>query len=88
MFLGLKKVWNENLAYIFSAAVFALYHIAMMTGWFSPVLFVLAMAGLFAGGLIFNYLNSKSENIYTSWLVHMFANFAINTIGLLLFGII
>ncbi len=88
VFLGLKKVWNNGSAYIFSAAVFALYHIAMMTGWFSPVLFVLAMAGLFTGGLIFNFLNSKSENIYTSWLVHMFANFAINTIGLILFGII
>ncbi|MBR2613599.1 MAG: CPBP family intramembrane metalloprotease, partial [Clostridia bacterium] len=26
--------------------------------------------------------------IYASWLSHMFANFAINTIGFILFGII
>lgn len=87
-FLGLKNFVNEKTAYIFSAAAFAVYHIAIMTGWFSVGLFILIMAGLFAGGLIFNFLNSKSNNIYTSWLVHMFANFAINTIGFMLFGII
>ena len=68
--------------------VFALYHIAMMTGWFSIWVFAIALLGLFLGGLIFNYLNEKSDNIYTSWFVHMSANFAINTIGFMLFGII
>ena len=34
------------------------------------------------------YLNDKFGNIYSSWLVHMFANFAINTIGCILFGIL
>lgn len=42
---------------------------------------------LFLGGLIFNYLNEKCKNIYPSWLVHMCANFATNTIGFILFGI-
>lgn len=37
-----------------------------------------------AGGLIFNWLNEKLGCIYGSWLTHMFANFAINTIGFLL----
>ena len=35
-----------------------------------------------------DYLNERCENIYMSWLVHMFANFAINTVGCILFGII
>lgn len=87
-FLTLKNITTARFAYIFSAAMFALYHIAMMTGWFSITVFILALAGLFAGGLIFNCLNAKSGNIYTSWFVHMFANFAINTIGFMLFGII
>jgi len=87
-FLTLKKVTSLKFAYVFSAAAFAIYHIAIMTGWFSIWAFVLVMIGLFAGGLIFNYLNCKSNNIYTSWLVHMFANFAINIIGFILFGII
>ena len=87
-FLTLKRVASEKFAYVFSAAAFSLYHIAIMTGWFSVIVFVITVAGLFAGGLIFNYLNSKSNNIYTSWLVHMFSNFAINLIGFMLFGIL
>lgn len=87
-FLSLKKLVSRKFAYILSASAFALYHIAMMIGWFSPLLFILVMLGLFAGGVIFNYLNEKSENIYTSWLVHAFANFGINTVGFILFGII
>lgn len=57
----------------------------MMKGWFSIYLYIITLIGLFIGGLIFNYLNEKNENIYSSWLVHMFANFAINTIGFILF---
>ncbi len=87
-FLSLKRISGMRFAHIFSAAAFALYHIAMMTQWFSSAVFVIILAGLFAGGIIFNILNSKSGNIYTSWLVHMFANFAINTVGFILFGII
>jgi len=85
-FLTLKKnVWRKT-AYCFSAAMFALYHIAMMIGWFDWTVIVLALIGLFVGGLIFNWFDEKFGNIYTSWLVHMFANFATNTVGFLLFA--
>ncbi len=87
-FLTLKKTASRKFAYVFSSLSFSLYHLAIMTGWFSVIVFVITLSGLFAGGLIFNYLNEKSDNIYTSWFVHMFANFAINTIGCMLFGII
>ena len=87
-FFTLKRVIGRKFAYLFSAGAFALYHIAMMVGWFGLNVFLIVMAGLFAGGIIFNYLNEKSETLYPSWLVHMFANFAINTIGFMLFGII
>ena len=42
------------------------------------------MVGLVIGGVIFNWLNEKLDTIYCSWLTHMFANFAINTIGFIL----
>ena len=87
-FLTLKKHAGRAFAHIFSALAFALYHIAMMTGWFSIWLYMLIIAGLFAGGVIFNLLNERTGNIYTSWFVHMSANFAINTVGFILFGII
>jgi len=75
---------NRKFAYAFSAAAFSLYHVAMMIGWFHPALLILVLAGLFIGGLIFNWLNEKQDCIYVSWLTHMFANFAINTIGFIL----
>lgn len=87
-FLTLKKLAGRGYAYVFSSVSFALYHVAMMIGWFSPIPFVIVMVGLFAGGMIFNYLNEKSGTVYPSWLVHMFANFAINTVGFILFGVI
>lgn len=87
-FLTLKRIADRRFAYLFSAAAFSIYHIAMMIGWFRADVFLIVMVGLFAGGLIFNYLNEKSSSIYPSWLVHMFANFAINTIGFTLFGLI
>ena len=87
-FLTLKRIIGRKFSYLFSAAVFALYHVAMMIGWFQIEVFLLVMTGLFIGGLLFNYLNEKSSTIYPSWLVHMFANFAINTVGFVLFGII
>ena len=84
VFTNLKQHSDRKLAYIFSAAAFSLYHVAMMIGWFSPALFLLVMAGLVIGGMIFNWLNEKLNTIYCSWLTHMFANFAINTIGIML----
>lgn len=87
-FLTIKKLMSRKFAYIFSSFMFALYHVAMMIGWFSIGVYFITMAGLFVGGLLFNYLNEKNETIYNSWMVHMFANFAINTIGFILFGIL
>ena len=55
---------------------------------FHPAVLALLMFGLIVGGLIFNALNDKLGNIYPSWFVHMAANFAINSIGLILFDII
>lgn len=85
-FLTLKQVSDRKLAYTVSSALFAIYHIAMMIGWFAFPVVLLSMVGLFAGGLIFNYFNEKYNNIYLSWVIHIFANFATNTIGFILFN--
>lgn len=84
LFSNLKQAATRRFAYTFSSLMFALYHVAMMIGWFHPAILLLLIAGLIAGGMIFNFLNEKQENIYISWLVHMFANFAINTVGFIL----
>ena len=85
-FLTLKRVSSRRFAYVFSSLFFAIYHIAMMIGWFAPSVILLALAGLFIGGIIFDFFNERYNNIYLSWLIHMFANFATNTIGFILFN--
>ncbi len=85
-FLALKKVVSKGFAYVFSSMFFALYHIAMMIGWFGIPVILISLTGLFVGGLIFDRFDDKYGNIYLSWLVHMFANFSINTIGFILFA--
>ena len=87
-FMTLKKHTSRKIAYIFSSAVFAVYHIGMLFEMFNIGVLLLLMFGLIVGGCIFNYLNERNDNIYPSWFVHMFANFAINTVGFILFGII
>ncbi|MBQ7012790.1 MAG: CPBP family intramembrane metalloprotease [Oscillospiraceae bacterium] len=84
LFVNLKESLSRRWAYLISAFAFAMYHVAMMIGWFSFLPFFLCMIGLAAGGMIFAYMNEKQGSVYASWLVHMCANFAINTIGFLL----
>ena len=86
-FLGMKRFFGRRFAYVFSSMAFALYHIAMMIGWFGLPVVLISLLGLFAGGMIFNRFDENNGNIYLSWLVHMFANFATNTIGFMLFAV-
>ena len=87
-FMTLKKYTTRKIAYIFSSALFAVYHIGMLVGMFDILTLLLLLSGLIIGGCIFNYLNELNDSIYPSWFVHMFANFAINTVGFILFGLI
>ena len=87
-FITLKKYVSVKFAYFFSPILFAIYHVGMLAGMFHPAVLALLMFGLIVGGLIFNVLNDKLGNIYPSWFVHMAANFAINTIGFILFGVV
>ena len=87
-FIILKKSTTRLFAYGFSSLLFAVYHSGMTSGYFNVGVFLLTLFALFVGGVIFNALNEKSETIYASWLAHMCANLGINTVGLILFGII
>ncbi len=82
-FLKLSEYTGKKVAYLFSSLAFALYHIAMIGGSFPTPLLLLAVVGLAVGGLIFNYADHKGGSIYNSWIIHMFADFAIMTIWFL-----
>lgn len=79
-FIQLSAYSSQKTAYLFSSIMFALYHVAMIGPSFPVHLLGLALLGLAIGGLIFDFIDSKSGNIYPSWIVHMFADFALMTI--------
>lgn len=79
-FLQLSNYTPRKTAYLFSSAAFAVYHIAMLAASFPLPLLLLVLIGLTAGGLIFDYVDEKKGTIYNSWMIHMFADFAIMTI--------
>lgn len=87
-FITLKKHTSRKFSYIFSSTLFSIYHVGMLLNSFNIAVIILLLLGVFFGGCIFNYLNESNDNIYVSWLTHMFANFAINTVGSILFGIL
>ena len=87
-FLSLRESCSRKFCYFFSAAAFALYHVAMLAGWFRLDLLTLLIALLMAAGAILNFFNERSRSLWFSWCLHMCANFAINTVGFLLFGIL
>lgn len=88
IFLNLKHLGSEKLAYIFSALLFALYHIAIFQTWFSFSMTLVALFGLLTIAIIFNWLNTKTNTFINSWIVHIMADIAIILIGFRLFGFI
>ena len=87
-FIVLKEKIGRTGAYAFSAVLFALYHSGMFAGSVNIPIWLAAMVGLCVAGAVLNRLNERCGNIYTSWIVHMFANFSINTVGFIVFGMI
>lgn len=86
-YLKLRRYTSGRFAGIFSAAAFALYHVAILNGWFDWWIYGLCLLGLFLGGLLFNALDRRGS-ILPSWIAHASANLAINTIGAMMFGLL
>lgn len=87
-FLTLRQYLPARLASWISAAFFALYHVAMLLGWFRWDLLTLLIVGLLVAGWLFNWCDRRAGSLWGSWFLHMFANFSINTVGFLLLGIL
>ena len=79
-FIQLSKFLSKKIVYVFSSFLFAIYHISMIGSSFPLSLILIMIIGLCIGGFIFNYVDEKDKNIYNSWIIHMFADFAIMTI--------
>lgn len=79
---------SKKFAYLFSSFCFGFYHAGIMLGWFQIWLYLAALTGLMLTGIFFAYLNELKQSIVPSWMVHMSANFAINFITIILYGIL
>lgn len=73
----MRKPWGI----LFSALVFALYHIGIMNSWMNLGMLVLLTAGLAAVGAALQMICDRYDSIAASWLAHGCANLAINAIG-------
>lgn len=85
-FLFFENFGSRKLKYIFSAGLFSIYHIGIFIMWFKWYIFLLALFGLFLGGIIFALLNEKNKTIINGWIVHIFADLAIIFVGYKMFG--
>ena len=66
---------------LYSAVLFAIYHLGIVSTWFNPFILILCIGGLAIVGLFLQYISQSQKNLAASWLVHASANLAINTIG-------
>lgn len=77
-----KNIDEKKFAHIFSSISFAIYHLSNFQNWFDNIfILIIPLAGLIIAGLLFNYLTSKSKDIYNSYIPHMFADLSIIIIG-------
>lgn len=76
---------NEWLKMLTPSLLFALYHITIFLTWFSLPLLIIAIIGLWIGGIIFQLVNKRSKTILPSWTIHVFADAGILLIGAYLF---
>lgn len=78
----LPSLFGESkIRFILPPFFFAIYHIAIFLPWFTLPILLLAVGGLWAGGLIFQLVNEKCRTILPSWIIHMFADLGILLIG-------
>jgi membrane protease YdiL (CAAX protease family) len=80
----LEENSNRTFAVLYSSSLFAIYHIPMMSQFFPAFLVILCFILLFCGGIILAMLNDRTKNIYNSWIVHAFANVALQFFGYLM----
>ena len=84
IFQGFKREGHVKAGYIYGSLIFSLYHIGIMSGWFNPLIFILALISLSVAGILLQYIEESNDNLLASYMVHACANLAINTIGTLM----
>ena len=78
VFMSLYGLNVKGIAHIYSAVLFAVYHIPVLYDALEWGMLALATLGLVVAGLIFNFLTIKCKSITGPLIVHISANLALN----------
>lgn len=81
IFQHFKKI-NLATGYIVSSLLFSIYHVLVMFAIFNVIMGFLAMVGLTLVGLFLVYINRTNKSIINSWIVHIFADLGVCSIGI------
>ncbi|SHF54626.1 CPBP family intramembrane glutamic endopeptidase [Ornithinibacillus halophilus] len=81
IFFNLPRKWG----YLYSPLLFSTYHIPMIMLWFEPLIIGICFIGLLLIGIIFQKVNEKNGTIWSSWIIHIFADIMIIIIGCFIF---
>lgn len=84
IFLNIKALGYVKWSAVYSALLFSLYHIGIMSNWFNIYLFLVTLLALFGAGILLNWFAYKGKSFLASWPIHIAANLGINTIGFLI----
>ncbi len=76
-----KTKYSVQAGYLYSSLLFALYHIGIISSWFDPLILVLSLTCLFLSGVFLQFVSVYFDDLKASWMIHLFSNLAINTIG-------
>lgn len=78
---------SKTVGYFVSSALFSIYHVLVMFAIFDVLMGIVATLGLGLVGIGLVYINQSNKSIVNSWIVHIFADLAVISIGVfLVFG--
>ncbi len=81
IFMSIYKLGYKYFGMILSSLLFSIYHITVFFTWFDLNIMILALLGLFLGGMLFCTINTKDKNIVNSYVSHICADIALVIIG-------
>jgi membrane protease YdiL (CAAX protease family) len=80
LYMSIEK-YNIVAAYLVSSFMFAFFHVGIVSGYFELLIFILLIIGLMIVGAFLIFVNRLGKGLINSYIVHMFADLAMFTIG-------
>jgi len=73
---------NKKIAYLLPSFIYTLQHVLFMYHWFSWLILTIAIVSLFVFALLCSMFYHKTQSIVSCWIIHLFGDLAMMTIGM------